>query len=144
MEYEIFERDFIVRTMEIIRQYETHVPSDEQFEVTLLINCLLGLLVLPKERCYVDIPDVPIGQIEGWGLRAEHIKGGKYHTLKEIIRGMRNSVAHVRFRAIGDGSEITDLEFSDRSGFLAVVPVKCLKDFVIKLSQSVKGNGASV
>lgn len=78
MEYEIFERDFIVRTLKIIRQYEKYVPVSEQFEVTLLINCLLGLLVLPKERCYVDIPDVPIEELEGWGLRADHIKAGHH------------------------------------------------------------------
>ncbi|MEW6226592.1 MAG: HEPN family nuclease [Bacillota bacterium] len=85
MEYEIFERDFIVRTLKIIRQYEKYVPVSEQFEVTLLINCLLGLLVLPKERCYVDIPDVLIEELEGWGLRADHIKAGPSRSLKEII-----------------------------------------------------------
>ncbi|HEX3035873.1 MAG TPA: HEPN family nuclease [Thermodesulfobacteriota bacterium] len=140
MEYEIFERDFIVRTLRIIQQYEEYVPVSQQFEVTLLINCLLGLLVLPKERCYVDIPDVPINQLEGWGLCADHIKAGRYHSLNEIIRGMRNSVAHIRFRALGNGSEITDIEFSDRSEFKAVIPVNCLKTFVTKLAQSVRTN----
>ena len=51
MEYrEPYAREFILRTLSIIEQYETHVPSGpEKYEQTLLLNCLLGLLVLPSE-----------------------------------------------------------------------------------------------
>lgn len=57
---------------------------------------------------------------------------------------MRNSVTHVRFCVLGNGKEITGLEFSDRSGFKAVVPVDCLRIFVTKLAQSVRTNDANV
>lgn len=60
MEYENFGRDFIARTLIILNQYETlvmvNIAESEQFEVTLLLNCLLGLLVFPKERFYKNIP----------------------------------------------------------------------------------------
>jgi hypothetical protein len=152
MEYEIFERDFIVRTLEIIKQYEKWVvpntSESEQYEVTLLINCLLGLLVLPKERCYVNIPDKSIEELKGWGLESRFIKDWgrirkNQHTLKELIHRMRNSVAHIRIKPHGNGTKITGLEFSDRNGFKAVVPVDCLRDFVIKLAESVEINNVN-
>lgn len=53
MNFEVVERDFIKRTLDIIEQYETHVMNSvtdgKQYEVTLLINCLLGLVVTPFE-----------------------------------------------------------------------------------------------
>jgi len=158
MEYENLERDFVTRTLKIICQYEQYkknIPPTEQFEVTLLINCLVGLLILPRELCYNNIPDTPIDQLKDWGLCANHIiKPGRNKrnpgknedgpelkkTLKDVVRSMRNSVAHFRLKVCGNGSEITCLEFSDKSGFKSVIPVECLKIFVTKLAQSVCKN----
>ncbi|KFD40514.1 hypothetical protein DK28_0204430 [Peptococcaceae bacterium SCADC1_2_3] len=162
MEYETLERDFITRTLKIICQYEKNIPKFEQFEVTLLINCLVGLLILPKERFYKKIPNTPINQLKDWGLRADHIiKPGMEKrslkeltieklTLKEVVRRMRNSVSHFKLEVRGDGNEITHLVFSDqhivfsdqhklkkKDVFEAVIPVECLKTFVTKLAQSV-------
>ena len=152
MEYELFERDFIVRTLRLVEQYEQHVmkdvPKQEQFEVTLLINCLLGLLVLPKERCYVSIPALPLDQLNDWGLSPDFIQSWGNHprnlnpehygTLLEVVQRLRNGVAHTHVRPLGNGSEITKLEFTDRNGFRAVFPIGNLKAFVTKLAQSVK------
>ena len=147
MNYELFERDFIVRTLDIIRKYEKYVPQKEQFEVTLLINCLLGLLILPKERCYINIPKTKINELIGWGLSEEHIISwgdrprsidSNYHeTVLEVVHKMRNSIAHLRVIPISDNNEIKSLQFSDRSGFEAIVPVECLHKFVAKLSESI-------
>lgn len=46
-----FVKDFIHRTKENIRN-GTH-----PYEVTQLVNSLIGLLVLPKERHYTNIQD---------------------------------------------------------------------------------------
>jgi hypothetical protein len=154
MEYKIFERDFIVRTQTTIQQYECYVlkqvPKQEQFEITLLINCLLGLLVLPNQRLYVNIPDIPIGQLKDWGLQEKHIIEGKGLPMKQIIRHMRNSVAHFRLKPLGDGSKITQLKFWDEKfdestyrtekNFEAVIPVETLRMFVQKLTESVLTN----
>ncbi|MBW4458089.1 MAG: hypothetical protein KME55_38795 [Nostoc indistinguendum CM1-VF10] len=58
MEYdEIFQRDFIARTLEIVEQYEKYVmkcvSENQQFEVTLLINCLLDKIVR-KNQIYFN------------------------------------------------------------------------------------------
>lgn len=51
MRFEIVERDFVFRTLALLNQYDQYVlprvPDSEQFEVTLLLNSLLGLIVLP-------------------------------------------------------------------------------------------------
>src|SRR5207237_9091448 len=107
MEYELFERDFIVRTLKVIDQYERHVmndvPKQDQFEITLLINCLLGLLVLPNERCYESIPALPLNQLSDWGLSPDFILSWgtrrkdvkeRHGNLLEIVHRLRNGVAH--------------------------------------------------
>ena len=146
MEYdEIFQRDFIARTLEIVEQYEKYVmkcvSENQQFEVTLLINCLLGLLVLPKEHCYRSIPNKPIKELEEWGLFPDFIQdwgSEDHHTLPKFVKKLRNAVAHTSLCLHGDGVQITSLEFKDKDGFCAIVPFDNLKTFVTKLAQSVK------
>ncbi|MEH2317000.1 HEPN family nuclease [Nostoc sp.] len=153
MEYdEMFERDFIARTLEIVEQYEKYimksVSETQQFEVTLLINCLLGLLIFPREHCFNSIPAKPIDELEEWGLSPDFIqnwgrhpgklKSEKHYTLVEFVYRLRNAVAHARLRPHGNGVRITSLEFTDEHDFCAVVPFDNLKIFVTKLAQSVK------
>jgi len=148
MNYELFERDFIVRTLDIIQKYDKYVPRKEQYEVTLLINCLLGLLILPKERCYVNIPKNKLSDLIDWGLtqeniiswgsRSNNINPDHYETLLEVVHKMRNSIAHIRIVPHANDKEIKALEFSDRSGFKAIVPVDCLHKFVTRLSGSIE------
>jgi hypothetical protein len=51
--YYQFERDFIRRTLKRLDQYAElvlgRVAPDNEYEVTLLMNCLLGLLVYPQQ-----------------------------------------------------------------------------------------------
>jgi len=49
----ISKKDFPKRTIDIL-------SSNEKYDVTLLINCLTALLILPKERFYNQIPNVDI------------------------------------------------------------------------------------
>lgn len=47
--YKQQERDFIERTLNILEQYDSlNVPEKEHYEVTLLINCMVGLYYLNK------------------------------------------------------------------------------------------------
>src|SRR3989304_5249303 len=93
MEYETVERDFVERSIKIITQYEKYitpcVPKEEQYEVTLLLNCLLGLIVLPFEHSkrrqgnpqFPEIlkgDDRPIKDLGSeWGLKDLHIESFK-------------------------------------------------------------------
>lgn len=151
-EYKDFERDFIHRTLHIIEQYDQYVlpniPEKEQYEVTLLLNCLLGLLVLPSQLLFPQIPNIPVNQLQAWGLPNNIVRNWGRHpkiiaptdreTLRELIHEMRNGVAHLRVAIQGDGQRITDIEFSDTNGFNASIPVTSLRVFVKKLAQTVK------
>ena len=63
-----FEQAFIERSLILVQQYKG------PFDATILLNCLLGLLVVPKESCLAAIPLVPISELEKWGINPNAIK----------------------------------------------------------------------
>lgn len=121
MEYEIVERDFVVRSLLLLEQYDKHVkPStlpEKHFEVTLLLNCLLGLIILPFEHlkrkqnnqfpkiCEGD--ETPIHTLDNeWGLNKLEISkivmknkilSQDDITLRVIFAMFRHSMSHSRF-----------------------------------------------
>ncbi len=68
MEYkQEFERDFMRRTLELLKQYKG------PYDTTLLLNCLLGLLIVPKESSIDRIPEDPIDRLKEWGISPKSI-----------------------------------------------------------------------
>ena len=127
MRYEAVELDFVKRSLEILQQYDRlvrpNIPSDQHYEVTLLLNCLLGLVVLPFEHskraqnkdlpCVCDGDEKRISELDPvWGL--DKLKIEKFRlrgdvidpenaTLRQIVAMFRHSMAHSRF---GDGARM--------------------------------------
>jgi hypothetical protein len=139
MDYDDLKKDLPSRTLDILENYQG------EYEVTLLINCLVALLILPWERFSNHIPDVDIENLQGWGLTREHVKKVRCNScgynLKEIVRHMRNATAHMRIKTIrNNNNEIEKLIFKDKSSFEAEIPIANLKTFVIKLNQSIVEN----
>jgi hypothetical protein len=67
--YKDIEKDFAKRTLKIIDQYDrAKHPGPENYEVTLLVNCLVGLLILPHERRVEVIPDLGVEKLDEWGI----------------------------------------------------------------------------
>lgn len=102
--YKNIEHDFIERTMNLITQYESilhRFPFEKQYNYTLLLNCLLGIIVLPKERLYSHIPNPRITSElkKDMGLNESSINA-KYVNLRDFIHGLRNSIAHCSFEII--------------------------------------------
>ncbi|MBI4547279.1 MAG: hypothetical protein HY707_04810 [Ignavibacteriae bacterium] len=144
MEFQDFETEFIQRTLMILQQYDQYAPVDkEKFEVTLLINCLVALLVLPQQKRFNEIPDISIDLLGEWGIRPEFIScwgtGVPRPTLRALVHRLRNSVSHLQIEPKGDGKEITQIEFRDRNGFCAAIPVSSLNLFVRKFAGSFAG-----
>jgi hypothetical protein len=55
--YRDLEYEFVERTLLLIAQYESMLHKfdfKEQYNYTLLINCLTGLIVMPKELIKKD------------------------------------------------------------------------------------------
>lgn len=117
--YHNLESEFIERTMSLISQYcktLDQYPFDEQFNYTLTINCLLGLIVMPKERVVRYIPNTRLTNDfrKQIGLESSEIGAG-INTLGELIQSLRHSVAHFDIDVISENEKnlIDWIEFKD-------------------------------
>jgi len=143
------EYDFIDRTKEILKQYDDYFKDKDKknkYEITLLMNAFVGLLILPQQHWFDDLPSELITKKE-WGIDTSHIgflKKGEQKTVNEVARHLRNSVSHYRFTAFdnkhGDISQIQFRDYQDEEEtiktFEATIPVSALKKFLDKFSQT--------
>lgn len=138
MEYaKEFERDFMRRTLEVVRSYSG------PYEATNLLNCLLGLLIVPKESSLEKIPEDSLSELSHWGISQTSIKsfGRKKNgellpqTLRQLVWGLRNAVAHFRFTPCHKDGRCTGFEFTDNSGFHAAIDLVEMRTFVEKLAE---------
>ena len=97
---------FIRRTQLLINQYRNLIKAKNSvgnkyvsYSRTLFINCCLGLLFIPRERSSKDV--LFKTQVNSWGIETSSFwlpKGSVEElTVEELIRHMRNSLAHGRF-----------------------------------------------
>jgi hypothetical protein len=106
MVYEDVVRDFALRTQKNLDAIDRlrAKGSSEVYEVTQLINSTLELLIFPQQE-YVDrIPRTPLSQLrdEGWPIPKVRPKFEQVSDLNELIRYLRNAVAHFNIRFLGD------------------------------------------
>ena len=141
--YDNIDIDFAYRTRRIIEQYDEKIPKGrENYDVTLLINCLVGLLIVPQQRRYRQIPDVPLKNLAGWDIDPSFVESWGHRsnakpTLREFVRHLRNGVAHFHIKAEGTKDDIQQLKFSDENGFCATIPVGNLRHFAMKLASTI-------
>ena len=119
--YRNLETDFIERTLELIAQYEVRLNEydfDHQFNHTLLINCLLGLIVLPKEK---TISFLPKHRLSDKKLKTEMgITNSTFNEdfvdLKDLIIALRHTIAHfnIEFISSDDDFLIDRILFKDK------------------------------
>lgn len=117
MNYHNVVQDFAQRTRQNLEFVETHArqnPDATLFEVTQLINSLLGLLVFPQQRFYRSIPEIPLSQLsnEGWPSISTLVGTSSCNNLRDLMRYLRNAVAHFQIKFIADETtnQITGLE----------------------------------
>ncbi|HML72243.1 MAG TPA: HEPN family nuclease [Macellibacteroides fermentans] len=141
--YNIQEVDFIYRTKKIIEQYDRfQIEKAEKYEVTLLLNCLVGLLILPQQHWFDSLPINLISQKE-WGINPNHIimmKNGETKNVKDIARHLRNSISHYKFKAFENkATDISSIKFEDfdkqeNKTFEAIIPILGIRQFTTKLT----------
>lgn len=138
MEYaEKFEADFMDRKLVLLKEYKG--PSD----ATLLLNCLLGLLIVPKETSISKIPEDRLDKLAKWGLSsATSIQFGKDsvgrshpETIRQLVWSLRNAVAHFHIVPCARNGECKGFCFSDRSGFNASIDLDEIRNFVAALAK---------
>jgi hypothetical protein len=118
--YRNIETDFIERTLELISQYETILYKydfEKQFNYTLLINCLLGLIVFPKERAISFLPKEKITKdlLNSMGIERSSFNS-EITDLKDLIIALRHSIAHFDIHFVSENDEflIDNIHFKDR------------------------------
>ena len=103
--YEDVIRDFAIRTkknLAIIEQL--HKNGKEAYETTQLVNSCLGLLVFPQQHFIERIPETPMEQLiqEGWPEPQVTGQFKQVDNLKQLIRYLRNAIAHFNIEFLGD------------------------------------------
>lgn len=117
--YTDLEVEFIERTMELIEQYYGELEKyryEKQFNYTLILNCMLGLIVMPKEKV---ISYVPNDRLTSDFKKHIGLVNSDLHddikTLRNLIQRLRNSIAHFNINVISedDQKRIDWIEFID-------------------------------
>lgn len=142
--YKEIDTDFAERTLRIIEQYDrAKQAGTENFEVTLLVNCFVRLLILPHERRIGLIPEVGLHKLHTWSIDPSFIndwgamRKGERKSLTQLVRRLRNSAAHFQIEAEGTQQDIERLKFRDRNGFNATIPVGNLKAFLRQFASTI-------
>jgi hypothetical protein len=115
MMYEDVIADFARRTaanLEAIRELRKTQHAVPVYEVTQLVNSVLGLLVFPQQRYMSRIPETPLDELERDGWPVPEVVGEfkQVRDLQELVRMLRNAVAHCNLEfEPGVGDEIEAL-----------------------------------
>ena len=140
MKYEDLEKDFINRTYEIIQQYNAfEISKEKKFETTLLINCLLGLIILPKEKLLQKIENAKIADVIIFNKDVfvnEDIK-----SMRDLIFNLRHAIAHFDISATSDNDrDINLLTFKNIKKDPNYIVLKIDIDNMYKLVTYIKDN----
>lgn len=137
----------LLNTVKLIRSYKG------RYESTNLLNSLLALLVLPNEKLFGRIPDVPITQLAGWGIQEESIRSlgddhrgnGHRPTLRRVVKSLRRAVAELKVKPRSSYGLVPAFEFKTGGGFCAVLTAEELRTFVQNLAthfaEQLQGDG---
>lgn len=129
--------EYIDRTIENLRIIEETTSKQGSYEVTQLINSFVGLLILPKEKIFDGIDDSYVSDETLNQLKKYICCSKEEKNLKNIIRHLRNGVAHFNMKFSGSG-RIEEIEIKDRENFKATFDIKFLKSFILEFAENVK------
>ena len=120
MVYENLLRDFTQRTLknlELIENQKLDDPDAEVYEVTQLINSLLGLVVLPQEAQFKKIPTTPLANLvrQGWAIPQTVVNHPKTPNLRKLIYYLRNAVAHFNIKFTTDDYVLTGVKMWNKT-----------------------------
>ena len=141
-----FIKDFATRTKANLK-----IVENGPYEVTQLINSMVGLLIIPETLQFNKITD---SLIDGALLdkMKNCIEANTYHTpinLKEISKHLRNAVAHSRIKFEAEKPNITthpliihsvrfeDINKDTGESIAIKVEIDLLKDFLFAFSDTV-------
>jgi len=107
MNYQNLVKDFALRTKHNLRALrDIQNSGKEVYEVTQLINSMLGLLIFPKENYFRSIPRKTTEELlsEGWSIPKVVGNFPQVRDLRELIRYLRNAIAHFNIEFYDEGT----------------------------------------
>ena len=157
MEYKDFEYDFVERTLrniEWIEKQNSIVKDDPTsmtfYEFTNLINQCLGLILLPSQFSNSTFLANFTQELTHYGVDdniVNKIKGNKDKTLSNILRHLRNGIAHGHIQQYSaNNHDITDvrildadkgvvIESDDDAHTIIELNIEELRTFAIKVAE---------
>lgn len=163
MKYDNVIYDFINRTRANLRLVEEPAAREPQsddgsliegddkeakaFEVTQLVNSLLGLVVFPQQHYRDQIPKEPLSKLEAMGWPKPLVKGtfpDDLNNLADLMRCVRNSIAHFNIEFTSSDNQTIDgiriwnsrSQVENWSVFLQIEELKVLVNKFVDLSLS--------
>lgn len=100
--------DFAKRTECNLEFIETaRKNGDNVFEVTQLVNSLLGLLIFPQQKFMGAKSDISLEKLEenGWPHIAATSDSESFNSLEKLVRFLRNAIAHCNIEFLTDKTE---------------------------------------
>ncbi len=123
-----FKQNFIERTLNILDEYS----DNTQYDVTLLLNCLLSLVVFPIEETKDEISLKSEIFKDKCVNKLEELKNKKAYINKDsenFFRNIRNSIAHLNIKTNSKNEIIEDITLWDKPNFRINISVDNLRKF---------------
>ncbi len=127
-------RIFAERTRHNLDFVTKNKSKSGPYEVTQLINSLLGLLVFPREKFVDSLPDYTFNDLKqkGWPLPHVITYTTTYSGLRDLLRVLRNSIAHFNLELLGDqeieGIRLWNINDKGNNTWSAEMSIKELED----------------
>tara|TARA_A100000171_G_scaffold53021_1_gene75472 strand:+ start:1217 stop:1681 length:465 start_codon:yes stop_codon:yes gene_type:complete len=119
MEYHDLVKDFADRTRSNLQLVRERAESGgKAYEVTQLINSMLGLLVFPQQRYYQNVPKWTMEQLRQKGWPEPVLTGdiGKPNDLQELFRYLRNGITHFNMKFTDSGGVLDGVVIWNHEG----------------------------
>lgn len=109
MECKDLVKDFACRTRANLRVLRLlRDQGGEVYDVTALINSMLGLLIFPQQAYVDSLPEVPLDRLLEQGWPAPRVIGSypQVRSLRELVRYLRNAIAHFNIEFLSSNGTI--------------------------------------
>lgn len=133
---------FAERTRKNLKRIDdAYTAHEDVHPVTQLVNSLLGLVVIPRERHLVSqLGKTDLEALVALGWPKWTFEVGSCDTLEDLMRRLRNSIAHGHFEFSSEATELADVTISAedyKSGgrvlcWRAQITATDLKDFCLR------------
>lgn len=108
MEIKYFDKDFVERTKIIV---QTQCKDDFEYDVTLLLNCMLGLVSLPTERTWPNQSSFKqecVNKLKNMGVIVNGTDDDK------TFRAVKNALSHMNIAPQNKDGVVDSIIIKDR------------------------------